>query len=307
MVPAITKGLASVRDESVTASDDSYMVVRIQMHDDAKASRPAVVYLTTDNTNMSGFGGLNKTIGGIVIAVVQSQLFRVDTPAQLAAATDHVYNLVRRARREDPATDLVLFPEYCIHGLSMNTGPANLCSMDGPEVAAFVLFAPSRPWNVGLTINANGEIVAYYCKMHPWAPIEPWYPCNRGVSVLTGPGGVRMSLITCHDGMFPEMAHEAAYKGAEALLCRAGYTLPVRRGTVAANLTYTAKVRRRRRDWGVENNLFQLGHRGLIAVDGGASGCPYTYMRDIVAGRYAQAEDAEVVRINPNKSASEDK
>ena len=49
---------------------------------------------------MSGLGGLNKTTGGIVIAAVQSQLFRVDTPAELAAATEHVCSLVRRARRE---------------------------------------------------------------------------------------------------------------------------------------------------------------------------------------------------------------
>jgi len=38
--------------------------------------------------------------------------------------------------------------------------------------------------------------------------------------------------------------------------------------------------------WGVENNIYQLGHRGYVAVKGGAQDCPYTYMRDLVAGRY---------------------
>jgi len=44
----------------------------------------------------------------------------------------------------------------------------------------------------------------------------------------------------------------------------------------------------------VENNLYQFGHRGYVAVKGGASDCPYTYMRDLVAGKWKTAEDAEV-------------
>ena len=43
---------------------------------------------------------------------------------------------------------------------------------------------------------------------------------------------------------------------------------------------------RRARGWGVENNLYQLYHRGYVAVKGGAQDCPYTYMRDMAAGRY---------------------
>ena len=36
----------------------------------------------------------------------------------------------------------------------------------------------------------------------------------------------------------------------------------------------------------MENNIYQLGHRGYAAVKGGAQDCPYTYMHDLVAGRY---------------------
>ena len=39
--------------------------------------------------------------------------------------------------------------------------------------------------------------------------------------------------------------------------------------------------------WGVENNIYQFGHRGYVAVKGGAHDCPYTYMHDLVAGRTA--------------------
>lgn len=50
----------------------------------------------------------------------------------------------------------------------------------------------------------------------------------------------------------------------------------------------------RRKNWGVENNLYQLGHRGYAAVKGGAGDCPYTYMRDLVEGRYKPVGEEEV-------------
>ena len=50
----------------------------------------------------------------------------------------------------------------------------------------------------------------------------------------------------------------------------------------------------RRKNWGVENNLYQFGHRGYAAVAGGAQDCPYTYMTDLVAGKYKQAGEEEV-------------
>ncbi|MEU9207612.1 hypothetical protein AB0D27_06555 [Streptomyces sp. NPDC048415] len=61
----------------------------------------------------------------------------------------------------------------------------------------------------------------------------------------------------------------------------------------------TAEVRPRladeaRRVWGVENNIYQFGHRGFTAVRGGAQDCPYTYMRDMVAGRYRLPWEDEV-------------
>jgi formamidase len=45
-------------------------------------------------------------------------------------------------------------------------------------------------------------------------------------------------------------------------------------------------VREARAGWGVENNIYQLYHRGYVAVKGGAQDCPYTFMHDMVAGRY---------------------
>ena len=86
---------------------------------------------------MSGLGGLNKTPNGVVLGMVQLQLPVVETPAHLAAQTQRIVEMVGKARRNSPGLDLVVFPEYALHGLSMDTSPEIMCAMDGPEVAAF--------------------------------------------------------------------------------------------------------------------------------------------------------------------------
>jgi formamidase len=50
-----------------------------------------------------------------------------------------------------------------------------------------------------------------------------------------------------------------------------------------------------RRAWGVENNIYQFGHRGFVAVLGGAQDCPYTYMRDLMSGKYRLPWEDEVL------------
>ena len=163
-----------------------------------------------------------------------------------------------------------------------------------------------------------------------------------------GPKGAKLALIICHDGMFPEMARECAYKGAEIMIRTAGYTAPIRdawrftnQANTFQNLMVTANVcmcgsdgtfdsmgegmivnfdgsilaegttgradeiitaevrpdlvREARKHWAVENNIYQLGHRGLTAVAGGAGDCPYTFMQDLVAGRYRLPWEDEVV------------
>lgn len=127
--------------------------------------------------------------------------------------------------------------------------------------------------------------------------------------------------------MFPEMAREAAYKGAEIMIRTAGYTAPIRQswrftnqsnsfcnlmvtanvcmcgsdgsfdsmgegmivnfdGTVLAHGTtgrpneiITSEVRpdlvrEARSHWGVENNIYQLGHRAYTAVRNGSARLP---------------------------------
>jgi formamidase len=316
---------------------------------------------------MNGLGGLNKSPNGVVIGLVQLQLPVVATSADLAAQRDRIVAMVGKARRNMGTMDLVVFPEYALHGLSMDMNPEIMCALDGPEVAAFkaacaehriwgcfsiMEFNPhGNPYNSGIVIDDHGELKLYYRKMHPWTPVEPWEPGDLGIPVIDGPKGAKLALIICHDGMFPEMARECAYKGAEIMLRTAGYTAPIRdawRFTNQANsfqnLMVTANVcmcgsdgafdsmgegmivdfdgailahgasgradeiitaevrpdlvREARRNWAVENNIYQLGHRGFTAVAGGARDCPYTFMHDLVAGRYRLPWEDEVVHVD---------
>ena len=304
---------------------------------------------------MSGLGGLNKSANGVVIGLAQTQLPVVATPDDLAAQTARIVAMVGKARRNMATMDLIVFPEYALHGLSMDIDPAVLCRRDGPETAAFAQACRDNriwgcfsimehnpggmPWNVGLIYDDRGAERLYYRKMHPWVPVEPWEPGDSGIPVIDGPNGCKLALIICHDGMFPEMARECAYKGAEIMLRTAGYTAPIReswrftnQANAFCNLMVTANVcmcgsdgafdsmgegmivnfdgtiiahsangrpdeivtaevrpdlvREARACWGVENNIYQFGHRGYVAVKGGAQDCPYSYMTDLAAGRY---------------------
>ena len=315
---------------------------------------------------MSGLGGLNRSPAGVSIGLVQLQLPTVATREDLAVQTDVVCRMVGKARRSYPTMDLVVFPEYSLHGLSMSTDPEIMCHLDGPETAALAAACHQHgiwgcfsimeanpggnPYNSGIIFGPDGELRLYYRKLHPWVPVEPWEPGDIGIPVCDGPNGSTLGLIICHDGMFPEMARQCAYKGADIILRTAGYTAPIRhawhitnQANAFCNLAYTASVclcgtdgtfdsmgeativgfdgqplvtggsrpdeivvgevrpdlvGEARRHWSVENNPYQLGHRGYVAVEGGAQDCPYTYMEDLVKGQYRLPWEDEVVHTD---------
>jgi predicted amidohydrolase len=82
---------------------------------------------------------------------------------------------------------------------------------------------PSKnPFNTALFFDNNGKIVLKYHKMNPYVPKEPWFP-GREVPVVDGPKESKLAVIICYDGMFPETAREAAFKGANVLFHPAYY------------------------------------------------------------------------------------
>jgi formamidase len=238
-------------------------------------------------TVMSGLGGMNKSPNGVVIGLVQLQLPVVVTQKDLETQCGRICEMVGKARRNSSNMDLVVFPEYSLHGLSMDTNPEIMCTLDGPEVSAFraacrrhliwgcfsfmELNPGGYPYNSGIIIDDRGEIRLYYRKLHPWVPVEPWEPGNLGIPVCDGPNGSRLALIICHDGMFPEMARECAYKGAEIMIRTAGYTAPIRhawqitnQANAFCNLMYTASVCM----CGSDGTFDSMGEAMIVNFDG---------------------------------------
>lgn len=312
---------------------------------------------------MDGLGGLNKTGNGIILGLLQVSSPQIAVPEDLDRAAERLAAFVGQVKRGRPAIDLIVFPEYSLNGASKAVGAALQCALDGPQIGllrdacrregvwacfSFMEANPDgNPYNSAILVDGEGLIRLHYRKLHPWVPGEPWEPGNLGIPVCEGPKGCKIAVAICHDGMFPEVAREAAYRGAELLLRIAGYSASLRhqwqltaQADAFCNLMYTASVcgcsaagpfggmgeaivvgfdgvpirqggnkenelvmaeirpdlvREARRTWGAENNIYQLGHRGFVAVGGGATDCPYSYMHDMVAGRYRLPWEDEVL------------
>jgi formamidase len=236
---------------------------------------------------MNGLGGLNKSENGVVIGLVQLQLPVVATPDDLAKQTAASSSMVGKARRNLATMDLVVFPEYALHGLSMDTNPAIMCRMDGPEVAAFKaacrenriwgcfsimeLNPHGNPWNTGLVDRRPGRCGSTTASSTRGCPSSRGSPATSASPSSTGPKGCKLALIICHDGMFPEMAREAAYKGAEIMLRTAGYTAPIReawrftnQSNAFCNLMVTASVCM----CGSDGTFDSMGEAMIVNFDG---------------------------------------
>lgn len=101
----------------------------------------------------------------------------------------------------------MVFPEYCLHGLSMSMTPELMCEVEGREVEAlratcveigvwgcFSIMERNPagdPFNTGIVIDAAGSLQIHYRKLHPWVPVEPWAPGDLGIPVCDGPAGSR--------------------------------------------------------------------------------------------------------------------